>query len=115
MTVHTAKSVFDHLINKVLELDADDITALTGKIGSIKTMRDFNKKLTYDGINTLRKETHISMSCYQGLTDLKMYIADQQPSYTALMALTMDTWDMLDLTVLRLNHKLASSTISPSL
>ena len=112
MTVNTAKSVFDHLINKVLDLDADDITALTEKIGGTKTMRDFTKYLTYDGLNTLRKETHISMSSYQGLTDLKMYIDAEQLSYTVLMAMTMDTWDLLDLTVLRLNHKLASSKIS---
>ena len=112
MTVHTAKSVYDHLVNNVLELDSEDIIALGGKIGRINTMRDFNKKLTYDGINTLRKEGNISMSCCQALQDLKIFYADQQPSYTSLMALTTDTWDLIDFNFLRLNHKLASSTIS---
>ena len=112
MTVNTAQGVLEHLLKKVLDLDADDITALTKKPGGIRTMREFTKNLTHDGLNTLRKENHISMSSYQALTDLKMYIEAKDPSYTVLMAMTMDTWDLLDLTVLRLNHKLASSKIS---
>jgi len=114
----SAKSVFEHLINNVLELDADDINALTGPIGKIRSMRDFNKKLTIDGLNTLRKEGTISMSCWQCLTDLKVYLADQPSSYKSLMAMTIDTWDDLDMSVLRLNHKLASAnitTVTPTL
>ena len=112
MSNPTAKSVFEHLINNVLELDADDINAPTGPIGKIKTMRDFNKKLTCDGINTLCRESTISMSYCQCLKALKVFVADQQPSYKSSMAMTADTWDVLDMSVLRRNHKLASTNVN---
>ena len=112
MTSPTKKEVFEHLINNVLDLDADDISALTKAPGKIKDLRGFNKTLTFDTITTLRKEGHFSMSCAQSLTDMKMFLTAQDPSYTSLMAMTMETWDLLDMTVLRLNHKLGSSSIS---
>lgn len=52
------------------------------------------------------------MSCWRNLTDLKVFITATNPSFASFMAMTSDTWDLVDLSILRLKHKLSSTAIS---
>ena len=107
---HTSKEVLTHLFVNVLELHSDDITALknTGGMWNYKKL----DRTSYDFLNKLFKSNDITLAALQYLSDWKMYVDETKPSTDAIMAMTCDSWDLVDVTVLRINHTLTKSTLT---
>ena len=106
----TSKEVLTHLFVNVLELHSDDITALknTGGMWNYKKL----DRTSYDFLNKLFKSNDITLAALQYLSDWKMYVDETKPSTNAIMAMTCDSWDLVDVTVLRINHTLTKSTLT---
>ena len=85
----TPKEVFAHLLVKVLELHINNITALKDRGG----VRNYKKLLAtlIELIEKLYKSEHITLTAFQYISDWKIYVDDNQPSYNNIMTMTSNT------------------------
>ena len=104
------KEVIDHLYTNVLLFDEDDIASCVSAAG-LNYYRKL-KGLTYENLNTLRKENKISMPVWRSLADFQMYAETTKPSLAAIMLMTEASWDAVDLSLLRINHELSQISIA---
>ena len=86
MPIPTNKEVIDHLYTNVLLFDEDDIASCVSAAG-LKYYRNL-KGLTYENLETLRKENKISMPVWRSLTDFQMFAEATKPSLAAIMLMT---------------------------
>ena len=60
----------------------------------------------------LYKSEHISLTTFQYLLDCKMFIqANPDITYNDIILLTDSLWELVDLSLLRLNHSLLQTSI----
>ena len=109
MPIPTNKEVIDHLYTKVFLFDEEDIASC--ETAGLKYYRKL-KSLTYDDLETLRKENKISMPVWRSLTDYQMYAEATKPSMSAIMLMTEASWEAVDFSLLRLNHKFTKTSIA---
>ena len=110
-TSPTSKEVLDHLLANVLDVDAPDIKALS-KAG-IKYYRKL-VNFEFKDFDTLREDGDITMSCWRDMTDFKLYVDATNPSKAFIMAMTSESWDSVDIKMLRINQSFASTAIAAS-
>ena len=108
MTQPTLKEVLDHILNKVLEVDAKEIKSIS-KIG----VKFYRQLVSFDfkDFDTLREDGNITISCWRDMTDFKLYIEATSSSYTFIMTMTSGTWEPFGVSMLRINQALASTSI----
>ena len=109
MATPNSREILDHLLINVFDVDPTDIKAL------LKAGAEYYRKLitfTVEHIQQLRKDGDITMLCCRDLTDFKLYVDATNPSKDFIMAMTSDSWDLVDVTMLQLNNSLASTAIA---
>ena len=99
MATLNSRKVLNHLLVNALDVDPTDIKAIS-KSGA----KYYQKLITFtvEDIQQLRKDGDITMSCCRDLTDFKLYVDATNPSKDFIMAMTSDSWDLVDVTMLRL-------------
>ena len=108
MSIPTNKEVIEHLYTSVLLFDDEDIASCIS--AGLKYYRNI-PNMSYEDIETLRKDNKISMPIWRSLSDFKMYIDATTPSLAAIMLMTEASWDAVDLILLRINHGLKQTSI----
>ena len=104
----TPKEVLAHLFTHILEIDKSDISAFKSKGG----IWSYKKLLgiSYDDLEHLYKSDHVTLAGWRYASDWKLYADETDPSTNAIMSMTSDSWDMVDVTLLRLNHELTKTS-----
>ena len=108
-SIETLKEVFAHLFKIILDLDTVDIKAFRDKAG----IWNYNKlmALSYKDITGLYKLDHITLASCHYVNDWKLYAEETDPSVSAIMAMSAASWDMVDVSILCINHELTQSAI----
>ena len=108
--VPTSREVLTHCFENVLELDSEEM-AMVGAAG-FKNFSVF-KVVSYGTVESLRDKDKITVSLWQELSDFRMYIdAVDNPEYGWVTGMTAQTWAIMDIMTLCLNHISISSAIS---
>ena len=104
----TPKEILAHLFTNILDIDSDDIAAFKSKGG----IWNYKKLLgiSYDDLEKLYKSDYITLAGWRYVSDWKMYADSVDPTPEAIMAMHSDSWDLVDVIFLRLNHELAKIT-----
>jgi len=110
--VATSKEALDHLLTEVLQLGAEDVEALDKQLG-LKYMQNFSRLDDNDLVD--RKDQGVITSiCCTKITDFKMSYTSLTTSLTTtqVMAMTPDTWDAVNVSILRINRALAETALA---
>ena len=67
--------------------------------------------ISYEDFKKLYKSDHVTLVEWRYVADWKMYADETDPSTVAVMEMTKNTWDMIDVTLLRLNYELSKTSI----
>ena len=69
---------------------------------------------TYKTLTAFRDKDTLSFSLWQELSDFCMYIDEVEPDYNLVVQMTAASWEVVDIMILQLNHKIISAAVAAS-
>ena len=108
-STETPKEVLAHLLKVILDLSTEDIKAFKDKTGIWKYTKV--RALSYKDVTDLYTFDHITLAGYCYVNDWKLYADQINPSVSTIMVTMVSSWDMVDVSILRMNHELSQSAI----
>ena len=108
-STETPKEVLGHLFKIILDLDTADIRVFKDKAG----IWNYTKliALSYKDITGLYKFNHITLASCCYVNNWKIYAEETNPNVSAIMTMSAASWDIVDVSILRINYELTESAI----
>jgi len=108
-SIETPKELLVHLFKNIFDLSTKNIKAFKDKAGILNYTKPV--VLSYKDITGLYKFDHITLAGCHYVNDWKNYSNEINPSVSTNMAISAASWEMVDVTILRINHELIQSAI----